>query len=68
MTWIKIQWVVSSSTLFFSYSQNGANWSQWATRTGMSQPTVMGICLYSNSGTIYGDAQIMADWFRVTTP
>ena len=67
-TWAKIVWDSGGGTLTFYVSQNGMTWSKFDTRSSISQPTVMGICIYSNSGTINADKQFAAEWFRVTTP
>lgn len=63
----KIVW--DGSILSFFYSLNGVLWSSITTRTGMSQPTRIGIVQYSqNSGQIAANHQLACNWFRVTEP
>jgi hypothetical protein len=66
--WSKIVWNSGASTLDFYLSLNGIVWTHMEQRTSMSQPDTIGICMYSNSGTVYGDAVMGVEWFRVTTP
>lgn len=65
VTWFRIRWDASASTLFFDYSVNGMKWERWLSRTGMSQPTSIGLGMYAQSNSFRADKAMGADWFRV---
>ncbi len=66
--WYKIAWVTGTSTLTFSYSLNGVHWFVLGTRGSQSQPTRIGIAIWSNSADTKADHKLGCDWFRVTEP
>lgn len=67
-TWVRIRWDASASTIYWDYSQNGVIWTEASSRTGMSQPDRVGLCIYSNSATVLAHEWMAAEWFRITEP
>lgn len=68
LCWLKIKWDAASSTFIFYYSLDGGAWVQLNTRSGMTQPTRIGLGLWANSSDVKANHILRADWFRVTEP
>ena len=66
--WLKIQWDSGASTLTFSYSPNGLQWTQVATQASETQPDRMGIVLWGNTQNCSGLHFLGCDYFRVSIP
>jgi hypothetical protein len=68
IVWFRIRWDSGAGTLFFDYSANGVTWRNLNSRTGQTQPTRLGLVLYSPNATtvsVRADHEVAADWLRV---
>ena len=63
----RIRWISGTSTLGFDW-WNGVAWHQIGTRTGMTQPDQIGLCIYGNGNIGAATPKMYVDWFRVTEP
>jgi hypothetical protein len=68
LMWFKLVYDATTQTLAAYYSANGCAWTLHTTRSSVAQPDRIGLAMWSNSGSIYADQQMLVDWFRVTEP
>jgi hypothetical protein len=68
ITWFKMVYDASGSTLNFYWSGDGCDWVLVWTKTSVLQPDRIGLAMYSNSGTVVANHKMFVDWFRVTEP
>jgi hypothetical protein len=66
--WYRIQWDSGAGTLTFFFSFNGFRWEGWTSRSGMSQPTSIGLGMYAQGNSFRADKAMAAKWFRVSEP